>query len=33
MFDILAKPIQPTFILERVKSLMSGGRVAVALTD
>jgi DNA-binding NtrC family response regulator len=34
MFDILAKPIHPTFILERVKGLLSG-RVAATpmLTD
>lgn len=33
MFDILAKPIHPTFILERVKCLISGPKVAIALTD
>ncbi|HEX4004655.1 MAG TPA: response regulator [Acidobacteriaceae bacterium] len=34
MFDILAKPIHPTFILERVKGLMSGSRGAMPmLTD
>jgi CheY-like chemotaxis protein len=33
IFDILAKPIHPTFILERVKGLISGPKVAIALTD
>jgi DNA-binding response OmpR family regulator len=32
-FDILAKPIHPTFILERVKVLLSGPRMATVFTD
>lgn len=33
IFDILAKPVHPTLILERAKGLLSAGRAAVALTD
>jgi DNA-binding response OmpR family regulator len=33
IFDILAKPIHPTFILERAKGLLSASRQAIALSD
>jgi DNA-binding response OmpR family regulator len=33
MFDIVAKPLHPNVILERVKCLISGPKVAATLTD
>jgi DNA-binding response OmpR family regulator len=33
IFDILAKPIHPTVILERVKGLISGPKAAMTLTE
>jgi DNA-binding response OmpR family regulator len=33
IFDILAKPVHPTLILERAKGLITANRPVVALTD
>jgi DNA-binding NtrC family response regulator len=33
IFDILAKPVHPTLILERAKGLLSASRQAIALSD
>ena len=33
VFDILAKPIHPTFILERVKCLLSSSKAIYAVSD
>jgi DNA-binding response OmpR family regulator len=33
IFDILAKPVHPTLILERAKGLLSASRQSVALSD
>jgi DNA-binding response OmpR family regulator len=33
IFDILAKPVHPTLILERAKGLLSASRQAIGMTD
>jgi DNA-binding NtrC family response regulator len=33
IFDILAKPVHPTLILERAKGLLSASRQAISMTD